>query len=50
MDGQVGIEDQKRALHELLDFVITFKFWTCATQIKSDIYNEAINYMKNELM
>lgn len=48
-DGQVDINDIKRGVHELYEFLISFDYLQKATEIKSTLYNEAIKYMKKDL-
>lgn len=47
-DGHVSIEDLKRAIHELYEFMRNYNYTLKATEIKSTLYNEALKYVKKE--
>lgn len=48
-DGRVDLDDLKKAIHELYEFLRDFDYVSKATEIKSTLYNEAIKYMKRDL-
>ena len=48
-DGKVSIEDLKKTVKELYDFMRNYPYYNKATEIKSTLYNEAIKYMQRDL-
>lgn len=48
-DGQVSVEDLRKAIQELYDFLRNYEYITRATEIKNTLYNEAIKYMQRDL-
>lgn len=48
-DGQVDINDLKKGIHELYEFMMNYDYIQKATEIKSTLYQEAIKYMKRDL-
>jgi len=47
-DGKVSIEDIRKGIHELYEFMKNFDFFNTAMEIKSTIYSEAIKMMKRD--
>jgi len=47
-DGKVSIEDIRKGIHELYEFMKNFDFFNTAMEIKSTIYNEALRMMKKD--
>lgn len=48
-DGVVTIDDLKKGAQELYEFMKTFDYFQKATEIKSQLYQEAIRYMKKDI-
>ena len=48
-DGHVDLDDIKKGVHELYEFLINYDYYAKATEIKSTLYQEAIKYMKKDL-
>ena len=48
-DGVVTMEDLKKGVHDLYEFMINYDYFQKATEIKSTLYNEAIKYMQNDV-
>lgn len=48
-DGHVSMEDLKKAAHELYEFMMNYDYFQKASEIKSDLYHQAIKYMKKEV-
>lgn len=46
-DGTVGIEDLRKNLSELYEFLKNLDYIEATTKIKSSIYEEAQRYFKN---
>jgi len=44
-DGHVTMEDLRKGVQELYEFLSTFDYFQKATEIKSALYEKAINYM-----
>jgi hypothetical protein len=47
-DGHVSMEDLRKAAQELYEFMINFDYIEKATEIKSNLYHQAIKFMKKE--
>jgi hypothetical protein len=48
-DGHVSVEDLRRGIQELYEFMKNYDYFQKATEIKSTLYEEAIKYMKKDL-
>lgn len=48
-DGHVSIEDLRRAVQELYEFMVNYDYFEKATEIKSTLYHQAIKFMKKEV-
>jgi ribosome-associated protein YbcJ (S4-like RNA binding protein) len=48
-DGSVSLEDLKKSMVGLYDFLKNFDVIQTTTQIKGKLYTDAIAYMQNEL-
>ena len=48
-DGSISVEDLKKSMVGLYDFLKNFDVLEATTQIKSKLYTDAIAYMQNEL-
>jgi hypothetical protein len=48
-DGHVSMEDLRKGVHDLYEFMLKYDYFQKATEIKSKLYNEAIKYMKKDL-
>ena len=48
-DGQVSVEDLRKAIQELYEFFRNYDYISRATEIKSTLYSEAIKYMQRDL-
>ena len=48
-DGHVSIEDLRSSVHELCEFMLNYDYFQRATEIKSQLYKQAIKYMKRDL-
>jgi len=48
-DGHVSIEDIKQSAQDLFEFLKNFDYIQTATEIKSNLYQEAIKYMKKDI-
>ena len=48
-DGHVSIEDIKESAMELFEFLKNFDYLQAATDIKSQLYHEAIKFMQKDL-
>ena len=48
-DGHVSMEDLKRAVHELYEFMMNYDYFQKATEIKSDLYHQALKFMKKDV-
>lgn len=48
-DGQVTMEDLRKNITNLYEFMLTYDYFNKATEIKSKLYQEAIKYMKSDL-
>ena len=48
-DGNVSIEDLRKGVHELYNFMMNYEYLQKAIEIKSHLYNDAIKYMHKEL-
>lgn len=47
-DGKVSLEDLKKGVADLYDFMINYDYIEKASEIKNKLYDEAIKYMKND--
>ena len=48
-DGSVSVEDLKKSMVSLYDFLANFDLLETTTSIKTKLYTDAIAYMQNEL-
>lgn len=48
-DGKVSLEDLKAGMIELYDFLRSYEYIQKAQEVKSQLYDQAINYMKKEV-
>lgn len=48
-DGKVSLEDIRKGIHDLYEFMRDFDYFNKALDIKSTLYNEAIKLMKMDL-
>lgn len=48
-DGEVSTEDLKKSMHSLYEFLINYDVLEKTTQIKGQLYTEAIAFMQKEL-
>lgn len=48
-DGQVSMEDLKKGVHELYEFMMNYEYLQKAIEVKSRLYNDAIKYMQKDL-
>ena len=44
-DGHVSTDDLKQGFIELYEFIKTYQYYQTAIEIKSKLYQEAINYI-----
>ena len=45
----MGLEDVKLGLRDLYEFLVNYEYLSKAQEIKSNIYQEAIKFMKKEV-
>jgi len=48
-DGHVSMEDIKKGVHELYEFMMHYEYLQKAIEIKNKLYDEAIKYMQKDL-
>jgi len=48
-DGKVSVEDLKRDIQELYNFMKNYNYFDKVLEIKSKLYSQAINFMKTEI-
>ena len=48
-DGHVSMEDLKKGVHDLYEFMLSYDYFQKATEIKSKLYSEAIKFMQKDL-
>jgi len=48
-DGHVSIEDLRKGVSDLYEFMLSYDYFQKATEIKSQLYKQAIKYMKRDL-
>lgn len=47
-DGTVSIDDVRKAMHELYEFLKNYDYIEATTKIKSGVYEEAKRYIKSK--
>jgi Ca2+-binding EF-hand superfamily protein len=48
-DGKVDVQDFRKSVQELYNFVVNYNYYLTAHEIKNKLYHEAIKYMQKEL-
>ncbi len=48
-DGHVSMEDLRKGMTELYEFMVSYDYFQKATEIKSNLYHQAIKFMKKEV-
>jgi hypothetical protein len=48
-DGHVSVEDLRKNITNLYEFMLSYDYFQKATEVKSRLYEEAIKYMKKDL-
>lgn len=43
------MEDLKKGIHDLYEFMLNYDYFQKATEIKSKLYQEALKYMQKDL-
>jgi len=47
-DGKISLDDLKKGVHDLYEFITNYDIIVKATEIKNNLYDEAIKFMKSD--